>query len=140
MIWPACLQWRSAAKAVAWTLFALTIGATIHLGWHYVVDDLAGMVIGVLARLIKPGKQRLSMVATLVLGVVFCIVGTTLDCTWALLAGSAGSWVAAAWAGNRSAKVAPEAGAAGGGGAGAVRAASCSVTMFDVSGAIWSAI
>ena len=37
------------AKVVAWTLFALTVGATIHLGWHYVVDDLAGMVIGVLA-------------------------------------------------------------------------------------------
>ena len=36
-------------KAVAWILFALTVGATIHLGWHYVVDDLAGMAIGVLA-------------------------------------------------------------------------------------------
>ena len=36
-------------KAVAWLLFALTVGATIHLGWHYVVDDLAGMAIGVLA-------------------------------------------------------------------------------------------
>ena len=36
-------------KAVAWILFALTVGATIHLGWHYVVDDLAGMAIAVLA-------------------------------------------------------------------------------------------
>ena len=38
-----------ALKATAWILFALTVGATIHLGWHYVVDDLAGMAIGVLA-------------------------------------------------------------------------------------------
>jgi uncharacterized membrane protein YeaQ/YmgE (transglycosylase-associated protein family) len=34
-----------------------------------------GLVIGVLARLIKPGKQRLSIVATLVLGVVGAIIG-----------------------------------------------------------------
>jgi len=27
----------------------LTVGATIHLGWHYFVDDLAGMAIAVLA-------------------------------------------------------------------------------------------
>ena len=34
-----------------------------------------GAVIGVLARLIKPGKQRLSMLMTLVLGVVGAIIG-----------------------------------------------------------------
>jgi len=36
---------------------------------------LVGLVIGVLARLIKPGKQRLSMVATLLLGIVGAIIG-----------------------------------------------------------------
>jgi membrane-associated phospholipid phosphatase len=32
-----------------WILFALTTLATVYLGWHYVVDDLAGMVIGATA-------------------------------------------------------------------------------------------
>ncbi len=30
---------------------------------------------------------------TLVLGAVFCLVGTVLDCTWALAAGTAGDWL-----------------------------------------------
>ena len=36
---------------------------------------LVGLVIGVLARLIVPGKQRLSMLATLLLGVAGAIIG-----------------------------------------------------------------
>lgn len=36
---------------------------------------LIGAVIGVLARLIKPGRQRLSMFATVALGVVGAIIG-----------------------------------------------------------------
>ena len=32
-----------------WVLLALTIAATIYLGWHYVVDDVAGIFIGLLA-------------------------------------------------------------------------------------------
>ncbi len=36
---------------------------------------VVGLIIGVLARLIKPGKQRLSMLATLVLGVVGALIG-----------------------------------------------------------------
>jgi len=36
---------------------------------------LIGAVIGVLARLIKPGKQRLSMLATILLGIVGAIIG-----------------------------------------------------------------
>jgi len=32
-----------------WVLFALTTIATVYLGWHYVVDVLAGMVIAVAA-------------------------------------------------------------------------------------------
>ncbi len=34
-----------------------------------------GLVIGVLARLIKPGKQRLSMLATVLLGVAGAVIG-----------------------------------------------------------------
>ncbi|HYG72489.1 MAG TPA: GlsB/YeaQ/YmgE family stress response membrane protein [Actinomycetota bacterium] len=36
---------------------------------------IAGLVIGVLARAIMPGRQEMSMVATIVLGVVAAIIG-----------------------------------------------------------------
>ena len=36
---------------------------------------VVGLVIGALARLIKPGKQRLSILATLLLGVVGALIG-----------------------------------------------------------------
>ena len=36
---------------------------------------VAGLVIGVLARLVKPGKQRLSLLATLALGLVGSVIG-----------------------------------------------------------------
>jgi hypothetical protein len=32
-----------------WVLLAATTAATIYLGWHYVIDDIAGMVIGLTA-------------------------------------------------------------------------------------------
>jgi membrane-associated phospholipid phosphatase len=38
-----------------WVGFALTTIATIYLGWHYVLDDLAGMVIGVTALALARG-------------------------------------------------------------------------------------
>lgn len=34
-------------KIVVWILFVLTSFATIYLGWHYVLDDVAGLVIAV---------------------------------------------------------------------------------------------
>ncbi|MUK01362.1 GlsB/YeaQ/YmgE family stress response membrane protein [Vibrio cholerae] len=36
---------------------------------------IAGLIIGALARLIKPGKQNLGLVATLLLGLVGSIIG-----------------------------------------------------------------
>lgn len=36
---------------------------------------VAGLVIGALARLVKPGKQNLSILATLLLGLVGAVVG-----------------------------------------------------------------
>ena len=38
-----------------WVMFALTVIATIYLGWHYVVDDLAGLVIGLTALALARG-------------------------------------------------------------------------------------
>lgn len=39
---------------------------------------IAGLVIGALARLIKPGKQRLGILATLLLGLVGSVIGGTI--------------------------------------------------------------
>ena len=39
---------------------------------------VAGLIIGVLARLIKPGKQRLGVLATLLLGLVGSVIGGTI--------------------------------------------------------------
>jgi hypothetical protein len=36
-----------AVRAVVWILCVLTILATLYFGWHYVLDDVAGMVIAV---------------------------------------------------------------------------------------------
>jgi membrane-associated phospholipid phosphatase len=38
-----------------WGLFALTTIATIYLGWHYVLDDVAGLVVAVLALVLARG-------------------------------------------------------------------------------------
>ncbi|ACU37253.1 GlsB/YeaQ/YmgE family stress response membrane protein [Actinosynnema pretiosum subsp. pretiosum] len=39
---------------------------------------VAGLIIGALARLIKPGKQNLSVIATLLLGLVGSVIGGTI--------------------------------------------------------------
>ena len=39
---------------------------------------VAGLVIGALARLFKPGKQNLSVLATLILGLVGSVIGGTI--------------------------------------------------------------
>jgi uncharacterized membrane protein YeaQ/YmgE (transglycosylase-associated protein family) len=38
---------------------------------------VAGLIIGALARLIKPGKQQLGIIATLLLGLVGSVIGGT---------------------------------------------------------------
>jgi hypothetical protein len=40
---------RLRAKVAAWILLAITAAATIHLGWHYVVDDVGGVVLALAA-------------------------------------------------------------------------------------------
>lgn len=39
---------------------------------------IAGLIIGALARLIKPGRQHLSILATLVLGLAGSVIGGTI--------------------------------------------------------------
>ena len=36
-------------RVALWVLLALTTAATIYLGWHYVIDDVAGVIIGLAA-------------------------------------------------------------------------------------------
>ena len=43
------LQAPRALRVGMWVYLALTLLATIYFGWHYVVDDVAGVVIGFLA-------------------------------------------------------------------------------------------
>ena len=35
-------------RVALWTWLALTVVTTIYHGWHYVVDDLAGLLIGLI--------------------------------------------------------------------------------------------
>jgi hypothetical protein len=43
------VQVPRALRALLWTFLAVTIVATIYFGWHYVLDDVAGLVIGAVA-------------------------------------------------------------------------------------------
>lgn len=40
-------------KIALWVWFALTATATVHFGWHYVLDDLAGIAMGGVARVLS---------------------------------------------------------------------------------------
>jgi hypothetical protein len=51
-------------KVALWVWLVVTIVATIYFGWHYVIDDVAGIVIGalslVLAQLLMGYDLRLA--------------------------------------------------------------------------------
>jgi uncharacterized membrane protein YeaQ/YmgE (transglycosylase-associated protein family) len=47
---------------------------------------VAGLIIGALARLIKPGKQNLSILMTLLLGIAGSLIGGTI--AWVIRSGS----------------------------------------------------
>ena len=50
--------------------------ATIHLTvGKIIIYILTGLIIGLLARLIVPGRQRMSILWTIVLGVVAAVIG-----------------------------------------------------------------
>src|SRR5512133_3729970 len=46
--------------------------------WRMIGFLVAGLVIGALARLLKPGKQNLGLLATLALGLVGSLIGGTI--------------------------------------------------------------
>jgi membrane-associated phospholipid phosphatase len=41
------LRFRLAARVFLWVFLALTVVATVYLGWHYFVDTIGGAVLGV---------------------------------------------------------------------------------------------
>ncbi len=43
------LQIARPARIALWVFFGLTVLATVYFGWHYVVDDIAGLLIGLVA-------------------------------------------------------------------------------------------
>jgi hypothetical protein len=43
------LRLRRSVKVTLWTLTLITVLSTIYFGWHYILDDLAGAVIAVMA-------------------------------------------------------------------------------------------
>ena len=43
------LRLNRGLRIALWTWLALTAVTTIYHGWHYVVDDLAGLLIGLIS-------------------------------------------------------------------------------------------
>lgn len=76
-------------RIASWLFFALTVIATVYFGWHYVLDDVAGLVIAVAALALargltgfepRPaGRMRMRM---------------RMPARAATAAGAAGAWVA----------------------------------------------
>jgi PAP2 superfamily len=48
-------------KVGVWALFALTAVATLYFGWHYVLDDLAGLLIAVTALALARGLTGIDL-------------------------------------------------------------------------------
>ncbi len=43
------LRLNRRVKIAAWLLLAVTLSSTVYLGWHYVVDDIAGLLLAAIA-------------------------------------------------------------------------------------------
>lgn len=68
------------------TLFGGNVESTLERESDVIGFLVAGLIIGVLARLIKPGKQNLGILATLALGIVGSLIGGTI--AWLINSGS----------------------------------------------------
>ena len=44
-----------------WIWFAVTVAGTIYLGWHYVVDDVAGVILGAMALALARGLTGMDL-------------------------------------------------------------------------------
>jgi membrane-associated phospholipid phosphatase len=45
-------------RATMWVFFALTLVSTIYFGWHYIIDDIAGLVIGAVSVAVAGAATR----------------------------------------------------------------------------------
>ena len=45
-------------KIALWAWFVLTTAATIYLGWHYVLDDIGGVILGAMALVLAAAAHR----------------------------------------------------------------------------------
>jgi len=54
-----------------------------------------GLIIGVIARFLVPGRQEMSMLATTILGIIGSLVGGTIS--WLIFGGHEGTINAAGW-------------------------------------------
>ena len=61
---PTCSAPRGRARSALWVLLALTVLATLYFGWHYVLDDVAGMLIAVTLARAREWADRLRARAT----------------------------------------------------------------------------
>jgi hypothetical protein len=48
-------------KAGLWIWFAVTLVNTIYLGWHYVLDDVAGVIMGAMALVLAAGISGIDL-------------------------------------------------------------------------------
>ena len=58
------LKVNKVLRIALWTFLALTMVATLYFGWHYIVDDIAGLAIGAIAvpvAGVATGHLRLAM-------------------------------------------------------------------------------
>ena len=49
---------------IFWVNFGVTVVATLYFGWHYVADDIAGILIALLAFYLGGTRQRADLRAT----------------------------------------------------------------------------
>ena len=52
---------RRSVKAGLWIWFAVTLVNTIYLGWHYVLDDVAGVIMGAMALVLAAGISGIDL-------------------------------------------------------------------------------
>ena len=52
---------RRPVKVGLWLWFAVTLANTVYFGWHYVLDDLAGVIMGAMALVLAAGLSGVDL-------------------------------------------------------------------------------